>query len=472
MSTAHAHWIQPDGSHWVSAWLSCARAPVRSVLLSGAAASCDLPQPIVPRFRLSQDDTFVYVHVHVPYVRVSAMEFCVEGDGVHFSFFCTPYLLKLCLPGPVVDDDRAVASYDPDEAHGMLHVQLPKVRVVGVCVRPNPVARACAFLPGIQRCPHCTHAPCYRNPITAVMATQSLGVTCAHSFGPCLRTSPPPHPPPTHDRPGSQLTPGTAFEGLDLLTALMQPRRRTRGPGGPRPLAGPLIEELPDGSGGGGGAGDGHSAPHTGAGATRPSGTAAEVSGPRGASGHAGAALKAVRQPAGCTDSHNGGSGGGDDDDGNDDDDDGGDDGDDGHNLEDLPGLRLRSAADLEGALGPEVTYGFAGGKARVFRALEEYACILENPDPDGLPPAARRPARLLAEDAQFDLARFLADELDGETVRRCLALCGVVWCGVVWHCVVWRCAALCGVVRRCAALCGVVRRCAALCGVVRRVLA
>jgi protein SHQ1 len=80
--------------------------------------------PSAPRFHVTQDAAFVYVHVHVPYVRVSEMEFHV--DGCHFSFYCKPYLLKLQFPHEVVDDELAKAVYDPNTDNGTIVVHLPK----------------------------------------------------------------------------------------------------------------------------------------------------------------------------------------------------------------------------------------------------------------------------------------------------------------------------------------------------------
>lgn len=72
--------------------------------------------PVTPRFRLSQDASFVVVDIHVPYVRTRDMEFTI--DGRDFLFSCPPYLLRLGLPGDVVDDDRTKATYDPARVRG------------------------------------------------------------------------------------------------------------------------------------------------------------------------------------------------------------------------------------------------------------------------------------------------------------------------------------------------------------------
>ncbi|ETO81505.1 hypothetical protein F444_04184 [Phytophthora nicotianae P1976] len=77
-----------------------------------------------PKFHVTQDAAWVFVHVHVPFVRVSDMEFYV--DGFDFTFFCKPYLLKLHFPHEVVDDELAKAVYDPNKDNGTIVVHLPK----------------------------------------------------------------------------------------------------------------------------------------------------------------------------------------------------------------------------------------------------------------------------------------------------------------------------------------------------------
>jgi len=79
---------------------------------------------VTPQFSLRQDDGFVYVVIRVPFVRVSDLEYVV--DGASLSFFCKPYLLQLELPGRVVDDDRTKAVYDPNTANGTVTLHLPK----------------------------------------------------------------------------------------------------------------------------------------------------------------------------------------------------------------------------------------------------------------------------------------------------------------------------------------------------------
>jgi protein SHQ1 len=82
--------------------------------------------PVTPRFTLSQDDDFVVVTAHVPYVRTSGAE--VDIDGQTLSVFVPPYLLRLTFPAELVDDDSARAEYDPGKENGTLVVYAPKAK--------------------------------------------------------------------------------------------------------------------------------------------------------------------------------------------------------------------------------------------------------------------------------------------------------------------------------------------------------
>ena len=77
-----------------------------------------------PRFKLSQDEHNVYIDINVPYIRISNCDFYIEENL--FSFYCKPYFLKLHLPKPIVDDDRAKAVYNLQEENGTIHVTAPK----------------------------------------------------------------------------------------------------------------------------------------------------------------------------------------------------------------------------------------------------------------------------------------------------------------------------------------------------------
>lgn len=82
--------------------------------------------PCQPRFSVDQNETEVILSIHVPYVRVSDMEFFI--DATHFSFYCKPYLLNLTFPFPLVDDAtrQSRAVYDVNEHHGTIRVHALK----------------------------------------------------------------------------------------------------------------------------------------------------------------------------------------------------------------------------------------------------------------------------------------------------------------------------------------------------------
>nr|CCA23810.1 conserved hypothetical protein [Albugo laibachii Nc14] len=81
--------------------------------------------PSTPRFRVTQNAQFVYVHIRVPYVRVSDMEFNIDGSD--FTFYCKPYLLKLHFSHNLVDNENAKAVYDPSADNGTIIAHLPKL---------------------------------------------------------------------------------------------------------------------------------------------------------------------------------------------------------------------------------------------------------------------------------------------------------------------------------------------------------
>ncbi|KAJ2656462.1 hypothetical protein IWW48_005025 [Coemansia sp. RSA 1200] len=78
---------------------------------------------ITPRFTVRQDDASVYITIHAPHVRAQSLEFDVSDD--QFTFFASPYYLRLTFPGSVVEDEAATASFDA--AAGDISVTLSKL---------------------------------------------------------------------------------------------------------------------------------------------------------------------------------------------------------------------------------------------------------------------------------------------------------------------------------------------------------
>ena len=80
--------------------------------------------PVTPKFQLEQDEEFIVVSVHVPYVRIGDLEYNIDGSVL--SFYVKPYLLRLNFPHELQDDDRARAVYDPNDRNGTIKIHLPK----------------------------------------------------------------------------------------------------------------------------------------------------------------------------------------------------------------------------------------------------------------------------------------------------------------------------------------------------------
>lgn len=78
---------------------------------------------LTPRFSLDQDDSFVTVTIYAPFTNVADTEVFMENED--FRFFSKPYFLRLHLPGPVEENDKASAKYDADTRSFV--VKAPKV---------------------------------------------------------------------------------------------------------------------------------------------------------------------------------------------------------------------------------------------------------------------------------------------------------------------------------------------------------
>jgi len=57
---------------------------------------------LLPNFTLSQNEKYIFCKIHAPYTKVSDVEIHIEDFD--FSFFAKPYLLKLKLPGKILDE--------------------------------------------------------------------------------------------------------------------------------------------------------------------------------------------------------------------------------------------------------------------------------------------------------------------------------------------------------------------------------
>ena len=90
--------------------------------------------PVTPRFRITQTAQALEITINVPHIRVGDAEFHV--NGLDFSFFCKPYLLRLTLPGAVEDSDvrpaKAITHFISHRRHQPLvtNILLPSYRSV------------------------------------------------------------------------------------------------------------------------------------------------------------------------------------------------------------------------------------------------------------------------------------------------------------------------------------------------------
>lgn len=65
---------------------------------------------ITPRFDVSQDDDFVRIKIHAPYIKASNI--ALEAAGDTFVFSLHPYFLRLRFPHNIIEDERLTSHYD------------------------------------------------------------------------------------------------------------------------------------------------------------------------------------------------------------------------------------------------------------------------------------------------------------------------------------------------------------------------
>lgn len=79
---------------------------------------------ITPYFTVTQDEEFLYVSVKVSHARFSAQSIEMVANDDVFVFSLAPYYLRLRLPYPIIDDERAKADFDSKES--CVNIRLPK----------------------------------------------------------------------------------------------------------------------------------------------------------------------------------------------------------------------------------------------------------------------------------------------------------------------------------------------------------
>lgn len=107
---------------------------------------------ITPKFTVTQDDTFIILTLHVPYLKITEMEMFIEG--AQFKFYLKPYYLRLTFSHELVENGEEKAQYSVDT--GDLVMKLPKatkgqhfedLEMISKLLANKPVA---ASTPGIE----------------------------------------------------------------------------------------------------------------------------------------------------------------------------------------------------------------------------------------------------------------------------------------------------------------------------------
>ena len=78
---------------------------------------------ITPQFSCSQTEDQIIVEIHVKYVKISSVDFFVEGNNFRFSL--TPYFLSINFPGDLQTAENCKSTYDPET--GILLCYLDKI---------------------------------------------------------------------------------------------------------------------------------------------------------------------------------------------------------------------------------------------------------------------------------------------------------------------------------------------------------
>ena len=77
---------------------------------------------LTPKFKLDQNDEFVFVTIDCPYIKASEVQIDISGNEMRF--YCNPYFLKLNFPGSVIENGSEQSSYDISA--GKVELKIPK----------------------------------------------------------------------------------------------------------------------------------------------------------------------------------------------------------------------------------------------------------------------------------------------------------------------------------------------------------
>ncbi|AGO11556.1 AaceriADL230Cp [[Ashbya] aceris (nom. inval.)] len=80
---------------------------------------------LTPKFKLTQDDEYLYVDISISSIRFNASGLELVVDDTLFVFHLSPYYLRLRFPHPLVDDERCKAEYKAGDES--IFVKIPKL---------------------------------------------------------------------------------------------------------------------------------------------------------------------------------------------------------------------------------------------------------------------------------------------------------------------------------------------------------
>jgi len=67
---------------------------------------------ITPYFKVEQEENFLFVHLKLKYVKISEVDFYLEGNN--FKFHLKPYFLNLNFSDNIKETENCNSKYDID----------------------------------------------------------------------------------------------------------------------------------------------------------------------------------------------------------------------------------------------------------------------------------------------------------------------------------------------------------------------
>ncbi|KAJ2998371.1 Hsp90 cochaperone shq1 [Globomyces sp. JEL0801] len=75
---------------------------------------------LTPKFELEQEDDFIVIRIHCPYIKAQNVE--IDISETNFRFYCNPYFLRLNFPHQLIENGKEKSSYNIDTGYIILHI--------------------------------------------------------------------------------------------------------------------------------------------------------------------------------------------------------------------------------------------------------------------------------------------------------------------------------------------------------------